>query len=262
MTGPTFEKLNNTRTLGGIRTADGKTVREGSLIRSGHLYRASKNDLKLLGSLVGLSVDFRSAQERDEKPDPDFGAEAIALPIYDTQQVGVTRDEVSQKEAFERAARDPKAALAYMTQVYRAFILEDTARRRYARFLRLLLTPREKTVLFHCTAGKDRTGVAAILILELLGVDRDTILRDYLLTNRYLEEECRELFVFLGEKLGGITPRIAEALDALFLAKREYFDALYETAERKYGSMTGYLSEGLGITEKEREQLRTLYLGN
>ena len=257
-----LETLNNTRTLDGIRTADGRTIRKGMLIRSGHLYGASQSDLALLRDTVGLVIDLRSGQERAEKPDPSFGAALVELPIYDMQQVGVTRDEVSQKEAFERAARDPKDARDYMAQVYRAFITEQTARSRYARFLRLLLTPPQKAVLWHCTAGKDRTGFAAILLLEILGVDRDTILTDYLRTNDCLKEECAALTVFLGEKLGGLTPQIEEALDDLFLAQRTYFDALYETAARDFGSMDGFIRSGLGITEAEREQLRKLYLTN
>ena len=130
------------------------------------------------------------------------------------------------------------------------------AKQQYARFLRLLTAPREKAVLWHCTAGKDRAGFAAILVLEALGAERETILADYLLTNRCLAEECRFLKGFLGEKFGGLTPEIEEALDWLFGAREEYFDVLYETVAADYGNMAAFLRTGLGLTEQALQALR------
>ena len=255
-----FEKLNNTRDLGGMPTRDGRRIRNGLLYRSGHLYAASPKDLAILRERVGLVVDFRSVSERTEKPDPDFGQMYLHLPVFDIPAASVERDEASQKASFNTVARDPEGAAEYMANTYRSFIREGFARAQYARFIRLLIEPREKAVLWHCTAGKDRAGFASILVQELLGVDRETIRADYLATNEYLAEECRFLVQFLGEKFGGLTPEIEETLGLLFGAKDAFFDTVYETTAQDYGDMERFLLEGLGVTPQERETLRTLYL--
>jgi protein-tyrosine phosphatase len=251
-----LESLNNTRDLGGIQTRDGRRIRKGRLYRSGHLFAASPKDLAVLAERVGLVADFRSLSERTEKPDPDFGQEYVHLPIFDVPAASVERDEAS----FHTVARDPKGATAYMLRTYRSFVTDGFARAQYAKFIRLLTEPRDKAALWHCTAGKDRAGFATILVLELLGADRETIRSDYLATNTYLAEECRLLVSFLGEKYGGLTPEIEEALGLLFGAREVFFDAVYETAAKEYGDMERFLSDGLGITSAERETLRRLYL--
>ena len=255
-----FEKLNNTRDLGGIRISDGRRIRSGRLFRSGHLYAASAKDLAVLKEQVGSVVDFRSISERTEKPDPDFGQTDLHLPIFDVTAASVERDEASKEASFHTVARDPQGAAEYMMRTYRSFIRDGFARAQYARFLRFLMKPHEKAVLWHCTAGKDRAGFAAILVLELLGADRETIRADYLATDEYLADECRFLVSFLGEKFGGLTPEIEQALGLLFGAKDAFFDAVYDTIGSDYGDIDRFLSEGLGITPQERETLRALYL--
>ena len=255
-----FDALNNTRDLGGTSGADGKKIRPGKLLRSGHLYAASEADLARLRASVELVVDLRTAKEQEEKPDPAFGAALVRLPIYDSLAAGVTRDEASDEVAFDMVAHDPEGAAAYMVRTYRGFVRGPFARAQYARFLRLVLEPRDKAVLWHCTAGKDRAGFAAILIQEILGVDRAEIRADYLATNDCLAEECRFLVRFLGEKFGGLTPEIELALDRLFGAREAYFDALYETIAADYGDMDGFLRRGLGLTPAELGRLRALYL--
>lgn len=251
-----FEKLNNTRDLGGLPVRGGLRIRPGLLMRSGHLYAASPADLARLQLSVSLVVDFRSDKERQEKPDPDFGAELLPLPALDALAPGVPAQAEADRISFDQAARDPRAARAYMVRSYRELVRSLHARQQYARFLRLLTAPREKAVLWHCTAGKDRAGFAAILVLEALGAERETILADYLLTNRCLAEECRFLKGFLGEKFGGLTPEIEEALDWLFGAREEYFDVLYETVAADYGNMAAFLRTGLGLTEQALQALR------
>ncbi len=255
-----LEKLNNTRDLGGMPARDGRRIRNGLLYRSGHLYGASPKDLAVLRERVGLVVDFRSISERSEKPDPDFGQGYMHLPVFDIPAASVERDEASNEASFHTVARDPQGAREYMAHTYRSFVRDGFARAQYAKFLRSLIEPHEKAVLWHCTAGKDRAGFAAVLVQELLGVERDAIRADYLATNEYLAEECRFLVSFLGEKFGGLTPEIEQALNLLFAAKDDFLDAAYEAAAQDYGDMEHYIADGLGITARERETLRALYL--
>ena len=264
-----FENLNNTRDLGGFVTKDGKHIREGKLIRSGQLFFASENDRQELRRRVSLIVDFRTGKEQEEKPDPVMeGVEYIAIPPIEDLQAGITREEEADQSATENFVMDPLKAKAYMTNVYRMLIRSEHAVKAYERFVHLLLEERERAVLWHCTAGKDRAGFAAAIVLELLGVSREEILKDYLMTNIYLQKEVEVLIDALRKEYGTseyeANPETKEAAKAalgyLFGACEDYLKALYEEIDIKYGSFDGFAKDGLHLTEEEHEKLKEIYL--
>ncbi len=249
--------LNNTRDLGGIKTADGRSIKPNIFVRSGHLYNASLSDIAWLSDHVSLVIDFRTTQERGEKPDPVISnVKNIHLSILDTLAAGVSREEQSDEKAFAMVAQDPAGAREYMINIYRGFVTSDFSVAQYNRFLHLLLEPHEKAVLWHCTAGKDRAGFAAVIIQELLGVKRADIMADYLKTNEYLEAEVQELYKMVGRQMGSLNEKAEKALNYLFGAHREYLEAVYEAVEEKYGGFDGFIRDGLCISERERESLR------
>jgi len=135
--------------------------------------------------------------------------------------------------------------VAYMQDTYRGFVRDGTPR--FAEFFRYLLDSGEPTV-FHCTAGKDRTGFAAALLLHALDTPEEEVMRDYLLTNDRLE-------LPEGSRLG--LPR--EAMEVLWRVQPCFLQAAYAEVDAVYGSLEGYLREGLGLRSSERERLRTLY---
>ena len=256
-----FEKLLNTRDLGGMSACDGRKIKPGMLYRSGHLSGASVKDIEKLSGLISLSVDFRSARERSEKPEPAIaGVRYCELPILDEQRAGVTRDENSFEEVRTKMVRNAEIARTYMLRTYEGFINNNYSVSQYAKFIRLLLEERDKGVLWHCTAGKDRAGFATVIVQELLGVSREDITADYLMTNVYLVSETRELTEMI-RRMPGVDPdESAKAVDYLFGAKEEYLNAVYDTLENKYGNFDNYLSQALGITSEERAKIRNLYL--
>lgn len=253
--------LNNTRDLGGMRTRDGRQIVSGKLIRSGHLYSATGEDLALLSEKVELIIDFRTEQERREKPDPSMvGAEYLHLPIFESLAAGVTREETSDAQAFTMVAREPDKARRYMQNTYLGFVTNPFSLSQYSRFLRLLLISREKGILWHCTAGKDRAGFASVLVQELLGVDREDIFADYLKTNQCLHEEILQLCNMVGQSMGGLDEKSAKALDYLFGAHEEYLAGLYEKVDETCGSFSAFLTDKLSLTREEIEQLQALFL--
>ena len=130
-----FEKLINTRDLGGIEVPGGK-IAPGRLIRSGMLGVASKSDLQRLAGKVSTVIDFRSNVERYEIPDPVIeGAENIHVPIIDDLAAGVSRDSESDEEAMSMLTSDPDAAMGYMCRMYEGFAASETARKGYETFL-------------------------------------------------------------------------------------------------------------------------------
>ena len=252
-----LQRLDNTRDLGGMKTEDGRIIRSNLFVRSGHLYYASLSDLTWLSAHVGLVIDFRTKQERTEKPDPVIpGVETVHLPIFDSLAAGVSRDEKSDEKAFAMVAQDPARAKAYMIGTYRGFVISDFSVSQYKQFVHFLLDSREKAVLWHCTAGKDRAGFASVIVQELLGVKRVDIMSDYLATNKYLEAEVHQLYEMVGQQMGGLNERTEKALNYLFGAHREYLEAVYEAVEESYGGFDGFIRDGLRISEAEREVLR------
>jgi protein-tyrosine phosphatase len=141
---------------------------------------------------------------------------------------------------------DVATALHAMQETYRGFILDNTARYR-SLFEHLLAC--DAPLVFHCTAGKDRTGLAAALILLALGVSRDDVMHDYLLTNHYLKVRHAD------------APGVpADVLLLLNQVREEFLGAAFEVIDQLHGSVDGYLETGLGVGPHERNRLAGMYL--
>ncbi|GAA1248300.1 tyrosine-protein phosphatase [Kitasatospora nipponensis] len=266
----------NARDLGGYLTADGRVVRGGVALRSDGLNRLGEGDLELLAAL-GLRhvVDLRSLEEvREAGPDrvpglpvadvsaTELTAEPMVLPAVGPD--GVTLHHlpvfaadfdiyVALREAL--ADRDPDKqrallgegrAAAMMTGLYRWFVTDPVARERFAAVLRLLAAPDGPPVLFHCTAGKDRTGWTAALLLTALGVDRETVFEDYLLTNERsgaIVEQVVESFATRG------LMREPRLLLPLFRAERGYLETAFAEVEAGWPDLGAFWREGLGLDD-------------
>lgn len=256
-----FEKLNNTRDLGGLVTQAGHTIVHGKLIRSGRLGIGSEDDISRIGDMVSVVVDFRSDNERNETPDPEIdGVENLHIPIIDDLAAGVSRDQKSDKEAFMMLANDPEGSLKYMCRTYEGFVTSDSARIGYKQFVDLLLEGRDKAILWHCTAGKDRAGFATVIVLEILGVDRETIIRNYLRTNELIEDDINGMVGMFFKMTGSGDLDTERALRYMFSARREYLTAAFSSIEDKYGDFHGFLIKGLDITEADISRMRDMYL--
>ena len=144
--------------------------------------------------------------------------------------------------------------------MYHEFAESDFAAGQYSRFIRLLLKPREKAAVWHCTAGKDRAGVGAVIIEEILGVERADIINDYLMTNEYLKEEFAFLTEFVKGQTGSDRRPDNEALRYLFGADRDYIEEYYHVIDQKYGSFDRYIRDGLKLAKEDIEKLQSLYL--
>ncbi|MBO4819220.1 MAG: tyrosine-protein phosphatase [Firmicutes bacterium] len=254
-----FNNLNNTRDLGGMTGYGGRKIKAGKLLRSGQLFPASDEDKEKLGSMVDMFVDFRTSQECTEKPDPSvLGIEYLHLPAFGDLVEGVTREEKTDRSLFKAMGADPQISMEHMCRVYAGFIQNQSCISCYRTFLDILLKEREKAVLWHCTAGKDRTGFAALLIQEILGVEKEDIVRDYLKTNENLSDEIKGIIKMIRSKQEDFDEKNEEALKVLFGARTEFLDALYGKADELYGSFSGFLKDGLKVTEEEIEKLREM----
>lgn len=256
-----FEKLHNTRDLGGMKTTDGKTVRKGMLIRSGHLSEISDADARALGNMLSAIIDLRTDDERSEKPDLTFpGVTYYSFPLMDSMTAGVSREEASDKEAFARFLQKPEDAKDYMIRIYRNFAVSEAVAKEFSAFLKVLLSEHNKAVLWHCTAGKDRAGIASVLVEEILGVSREEIISDYLLTNEYIKNDVLYLTEFVKQMAGTTGEAADESLWNLFSAKEEYIRAYYDKIDELYGGTERYLKDALHIDDSQKERLKEIYL--
>ncbi len=262
MIGP-FEKLLNTRDLGGLPAADGKTVRPGMLIRSGQLGVGSDKDIRLLEEMgISLVIDLRIPLEREDLPDPPLrGAGHLDLPPISESALGITRENRGSSqfimEQFENYRKHPEKPNEYMTELYRKMADSEDVIDAYSRFLRIL-SEQDGAVLWHCTAGKDRAGLASALTLLALGASMETVMKDYLETNDRIEPEIRRAATFFGRLVPDMDP--LPAVRAWMGVFPIYLEIFFRTAGEKYGSLAAFLRDGLGLDDALQWALRNKYL--
>lgn len=260
-----LDGVANTRDLGGIVCADGRPIRSGALIRSGTLARATASDVRALANRnVRLVIDLRCDIESNKAPNRRVpGARMERLPVLEGIMPGVSRDEESDRRVIEKLARsaavNPQIAEEYLSGLYRTMMTDPFTQSRYARFLQVIANhdPNNGAILWNCTAGKDRVGLATVFVLECLGADRTAIARDYLETNRFSDKTIEAVTRRVPRLL---RHRLAPAIRILFSAQRSYLEATYESAEEQCGSMDAFLTEKLGATPDVRALMRAHYL--
>ncbi|MEM7799025.1 MAG: tyrosine-protein phosphatase, partial [Chloroflexota bacterium] len=173
-----LERVRNARDLGGYVTQDGRTVRWGKVFRTGTLGAATDQDLERLGEHgVKLVCDLRSNREVKELPDkvPD-GTAYQRFPIHEDDPMR----EIFPKILFNRAELVEMMAVGYVR-------MADERPKAFGEILKQMADPDNLPILFHCTAGKDRAGITAALLLGLLDVPKETIIADYSLSNHAFE---------------------------------------------------------------------------
>ncbi len=256
-----FETLNNTRDLGGMKTSDHRVIKKGKLIRSGQLAQASDPDLEQLGRMVSLVLDFRSASEIEEKRDriPE-GVEYRNLPVLESIVEGISRDKKSEMEFLDKMNKKPDETRDYMIRMYRGLSRNEFAVSQVRTFLDIILEEHPKAVLWHCSAGKDRAGVVAALLEEILGVPRETVIQDYIATNDYLVKDVQSLKKIIRSQVDSMGEIDERALYNFLGANREYIEAFYDEIDQTYHGFQGFLRDALHLTEEEQNRLKEMYL--
>jgi len=259
---PRLEGVTNFRELGGLAAHGGRTVRPRRLFRSGHWGGASDRDVERLTALgVTVVFDFRSdADIAFEGPDrlPE-GVELVRLAAVDPAGAVDLRGlilESGPEELHEHFGEG--RAEARMREAAAGLVTERTGL--YAEFLSRLAAPGAAPALFHCSAGKDRAGWAASVVLLALGVAEEDVVDHYLLSNRHYRP-ARNEGAAPGAKAGREIPaEIAALLKPLLGVKPEYAAASLDAAREAFGSVEAYLNDGLEMTERKRRQLRENWL--
>lgn len=258
----------NARDLGGIETMDGRRIKPNRLIRSGMLARLTDEDVEYLKS-AGLKtiVDFRTSAERVQKPDRVIdGAEYIVCPMLEDKTDGITRDKPeSEDEEAQRTLKMARRLMEHdpdgvrqMRSLYPILVTLDHSLEHYRRFFEILLKHEDGALLYHCTMGKDRVGTATALLLTALGVPREGIVADYMITRercapgtQRLLNNCRK---FTDDEA------VLEFVYRLDTVQEDFIAATFETIDEVHGGMDRFLRDKMGLDAAAIERLKALYL--
>ena len=242
--------IHNLRDYGGYRAAGGAQIRRGLLYRSGQHRDASDAGLAVIDGLdIRTVIDLRGTSERAGFPcrrHPDFAAEVIA---HD----GETSNSPPHEGGGGAARMTAERAFERMIAVYTRMPVNPAMIAMFTRYFEALAT-RDGASLVHCFAGKDRTGIAAALLMHALGAHRDDILAEFLLTNDAPTQEVleRQSLPRMIAVYGAIPP---DALRNLMGVREEYIDTCWREVERLHGSVDSYLASVLGVDEAMKARL-------
>ncbi len=253
--------LANARELGGYAIG-GRRVRRGLLLRGGSTATASSEDLDALSKKfrVVKVFDFRTSMERTSVPDKDVeGAINIWLPAFD-EQSGSMQKLSLPGEAYRdlgpwlRAHMSEQRVHDVPREMYLEMVRNEFTQVQYAGFFQNILSTRGGAVYWHCSQGKDRTGLGAALLLFALGADRELVMQDFCLSNEYYADELRLYLVGLDD------PADRAVIQTLIGVNPEYFAAALDLVDSLYGSMQNFLTGPLCLSEEDIAALREYYL--
>lgn len=249
-----FATAPNFRDIGGYRTKDGRWVRQGIAYRSDQLDRLSDDDLQGIAALrPAVVADLRTATERTREPDRlPGGTRHLVLDVAADSTESLGGD---MRLAMARIASGEGQAL--LVAANREFVTLPSARRSYAALVRQMIGPQDGPVIFHCTAGKDRTGWATAIVLTLLGVPRDVVMADYLQSNSMLAAKNRASMAALKASGSPLDPAF---LEPVLTVRPAYIEAAFDEADRAFGSFDGYVRSGLGLDDSEIALLKRRFL--
>lgn len=237
----TLDGASNFRDLGGLRNRQGQYVRQGHVFRSDHLANLTDRDRNTIEQL-GLthSLDLRGVREHAAQRYEIVGVRHVPLPIEPTV--------IYRVEAMLKSGQMPSAsdAVELMCETYRGFVTHSGPV--FGALLRHLIehpTPQ----VFHCTAGKDRTGMAAALFLSALDVDQDTIMADYLRTNELYRRD---------PAWAGHAPEHLMAV--LWQVQPAFLFSAFDVINTEFGGMDAYLAGPVGLTPSRREAFQARFL--
>jgi len=254
-----LQGTSNTRDIGGYQTSDGHTLRWGQIIRSENLSRLTASDFQKLEEM-GLKtvIDLRTDRELEQSPtvwQGDHPPRFFHFPIGDAHNDWFN----AQRRMMKSSSFTEKQASEHMVEGYRMIAEEGSPA--FQQLMDVVLDQSNWPILIHCSAGKDRAGVAVTLILETLGVNRETIMEDYLLTNEISHAQEKAALLARERKTSSIGKKSARTASAsawfpIVGVQPEMLAAFYQSVDERYGSMDAFLTE-LGVDQNARHALAT-----
>lgn len=252
---------DNVRDLGGYYTDIGKVIVSNKIFRSSVLSNITQQDISILiGSGLCRIIDLRAVDEMNQNPDKYIkGIDYIHLPIFTDKRISVI-----DKNFFDNYSGNVKMISDFldgqeerMNKVYQDFVTEKGTLESIRKFFELLLEKDNGLTIFHCTAGKDRTGMMTALLLRALGATSDTILYDYLFSNKFCERMTKAI---KNLKKMGVNDDVINRNKRAFMAQPSYLNITFRTIDDVYGNYSEFLKEGLLVSNSQITDLKKMYL--
>ncbi|MBX2840260.1 MAG: tyrosine-protein phosphatase [Flammeovirgaceae bacterium] len=244
-----LEGACNFRDLGGYFTREGNKIKWGKVFRADHLGKLSKNDLKKLSDLnIKTVIDLRSQTEIKSSPDK--------LPTSVKHHLFLNIAQGNHEKFIKKMLFSGKGDLLegsnILKDIYRYFVTE--AGEKFSKIMEILSEEKNLPVVFHCTAGKDRTGFAAALFLKALGVPEKTIFKDYMLSNFYRTFDNEYIF----EKGGYFLKR--SVMEPFLLVNKSYLNGAFEELKNRFGDWDSYFEQELKMNKDKLNALKKIHL--
>lgn len=247
-----FEGVRNFRDMGGYKTIDGRNVKYGLFYRSAELTGMTEKDKDLIKTLgIKYIYDYRDVSEAQVKPDPIIKGvvnERIPAISEEAQAPVHSIEELVKSDFFKNMNGEG------LTDFYGKMAINNLS---YKRLFEVIQEPGNLGILHHCAAGKDRTGVGAALILSALGVPKETVMEDYLITNETMKEFNEMIKANVSAYF---TDKDLMKFDGMMAAKEEYLHAVFTVIEETYGHMDVYFEKELNLTMEKRTNLQSYCL--
>ncbi|OMD60996.1 MULTISPECIES: tyrosine-protein phosphatase [Paenibacillus] len=244
-----FKGILNFRDMGGYTTLDGRRVKRGLFFRSAELTGMTEQDVELFQSLgIKTIFDYRGVEEVRLKPDPVIpGVNNISIPALVEEVPGDMRDVVGS-EFLKHFTAD------FLANMYLNMAFNNPS---YKRLMETIMLPDQYPILHHCAGGRDRTGVGSAFIFLALGVPKETIVEDYLISNLTLAPMNEQIKAQVSQHL---SPEEVDKVMASLELRREFMEAIFSAIDERYESIEAFLEQEFAITAEKREQLQVFCL--
>ena len=263
-----FKGLRNTRDVGQVYTVDGKKVKSNVLFRSGRIDKLSNKRIKEFLETYNIKtiIDLRTQTEVKESKHftyPDM-VDFYHIPVLNKQFFGITHENnsmarivLSQKHKITECGSGEE----YMISMYESIVFDKASQHHFKTIFDILCKDLDGAILYHCTGGKDRTGITTLFLYTLLGVSEEDILDDFSTSDIFNAKynKSRQMLIKAFLPAGKNTK---ELLISMLYSKRSYLEKTIEKINERYGSVLGYLYNVIKITPEMQNKLKENYLEN
>ena len=237
-----LDGTRNTRDLSGIENIYGMKIKENYFIRTDNLNKLSDRDIEILVNKYNLRtiIDLRTDTEIKELPNREIeNVKYFHIPILKSTTAGITKESEIENEQLK--------SIPNLKILYPKMVTDEFSVLQLKKIIETIIEE-DSAILFHCTAGKDRTGIVSMLILSMLDVHEDKIMEEYLETNFKAkpnsEREYKEILEKTNDK------ELAESIRRLCIADEEYLNSAINAIKKDFGTVKDFIINKFGISQK------------
>ena len=267
-----LEGTINTRDLGGYRSSNGKRIKYKRLIRTDHLENITEKDAKILHNIYHSKYEVDMRSDNEIKPDYKPKIPNITFLHLPVQQFHKTEQLVKPIKHLKVENKAIQSTLDYLLQmslsgdmttafevVYRG-MLSPFGQKNYSNFLHLCKNNKEGSILFHCSEGKDRSGVGAALLLYCLGISKEDIQYDYLKTNDYIQEKAHQRELYLRNEAHIDDEIVINSIKMVCGVRLNWLESAFDEMVKIAGSVDNFIRYNLHFSDEDIKELRDNYL--